>query len=67
MRGGRARLTFDGRTLELPERVRAELEFVLEADAPFRAADLPGRLDSDGRLVLVGRLVREGLLRITDV
>jgi bifunctional lysine-specific demethylase and histidyl-hydroxylase NO66 len=67
VRGGRARLTFDGRTLELPERVRPELEFVLEADAPFRAADLPGKLDADGRLVLVGRLVREGLLRITEI
>ena len=27
------------------------------------AADLPGPLDDDGRLVLVRRLVREGFLR----
>jgi len=30
----------------------------------FTAADLPGRLDEESRLVLVRRLVREGLLRI---
>jgi hypothetical protein len=65
-RDGRAVLTFDGRGLEFPERVRRELEFVLAAEQPFRAADLPGKLDGEGRLVLVGRLVREGLLRITD-
>ena len=66
VRNGRAVLTFDGRTLELPERVQSELEFVLAAEQPFRAADLPGKLDREGRLVLVSRLVREGLLRITD-
>jgi hypothetical protein len=44
--------------------VAADLEFMLEGDEPFRASDLPGPLDDDGRLVLVGRLVREGLLRI---
>jgi hypothetical protein len=60
-----ARLAFEGRTLEFPAHAREELEFVLGADEPFRAADLPGSLDEDGRLVLVTRLVREGLLRIS--
>jgi ribosomal protein L16 Arg81 hydroxylase len=59
-----ARLSFEGRTLRLPGRIADELEFVLRVDEPFRAADLPGRLDDEGRLVLVRRLVREGLLRI---
>ncbi len=59
-------LSFDGRTLAFPARVAGELEFVLSADGPFRPSDLPGKLDADGRLVLVSRLVREGLLRITD-
>jgi ribosomal protein L16 Arg81 hydroxylase len=59
-----ARLSFEGRTLRLPSRVAAELEYLLRVDEPFTAADLPGRLDDDGRLVLVRRLVREGLLRI---
>ena len=34
-------------------------------EGPFRLADLPGRLDEPGRLVLVRRLVREGFLRIS--
>jgi len=59
-----ARISFEGRKLRLPARVAAELEYVLRVDEPFTAADLPGRLDDEGRLVLVRRLVREGLLRI---
>ena len=45
-------------------RIAGELEFVVRADGPFSAAELPGNLDDDGRLVLVRRLVREGLLRV---
>jgi hypothetical protein len=59
-----ARLSFEGQKLRLPARVGAELEYVLRVDGPFTAADLPGRLDEESRLVLVRRLVREGLLRI---
>jgi hypothetical protein len=66
IRDGRAVLSFDGHTLEFPERVHGELAYVLAATEPFRPADLPGRLDDAGRLTLVGRLVREGLLRITS-
>jgi hypothetical protein len=58
------RLSFEGRALTLPAFLRGDLEFLLETDQPFRPSDLPGRLDDEGRLVLVGRLVREGLLRI---
>jgi lysine-specific demethylase/histidyl-hydroxylase NO66 len=61
---GRAVLSFEGRELEFPERLRDELEFVLAAEEPFCASDLPGELDAEGRLVLLSRLVREGLLRI---
>ena len=50
-------------TSSFPERLAAELEFLLTAPGPFRAADLPGSLDAAGRLVLVRRLVREGFLR----
>jgi JmjC domain len=59
-----ARLSFDGRTLRFPARVAAEVEYLLRIDEPFTAAELPGRLDDESRLVLVRRLVREGLLRI---
>jgi hypothetical protein len=60
-----AKIAFEGRALRFPARIAAEVEFMLVADEPFTAADLPGRLDDESRLVLVRRLVREGLLRIT--
>jgi hypothetical protein len=56
-------LHFEGRQLRFPERLAAELEFLLAADDPFTAADLPGSLDDEGRLVLVRRLVREGFVQ----
>lgn len=59
-----ARLAFEGRELSLPAFVAADLMHILETDEAFRAEDLPGSLDDSGRLVLVRRLVREGLLRI---
>jgi hypothetical protein len=58
-----AALVFEGKRVELPERVREAVEFVAGAEGPFTAAELPGRLDAAGRLVLVRRLVREGYLR----
>jgi bifunctional lysine-specific demethylase and histidyl-hydroxylase NO66 len=59
-----ARLSFEGRTLRLPSRVAGELEYLLATEGAFTPADLPGRLDAESRLVLVRRLVREGLLQI---
>ncbi len=56
-------LVFEGRELRFPERLGAELEFLLTVDGPFAAPDLPGSLDDAGRLVLLRRLVREGFLR----
>ena len=58
------RLSFEGRELILPAFLRDDLEFLLGTDEPLRPGDLPGRLDDESRLVLVRRLVREGLLRI---
>jgi bifunctional lysine-specific demethylase and histidyl-hydroxylase NO66 len=57
-------LRFDGAELRMPARLRDELAAVLAASGPFTAEDLPGPLDEEGRLVLLRRLVREGLLRI---
>ena len=56
-------LVFEGRRLGFPERLAAELEFLLTAEKPFTPAQLPGTLDDAGRLVLVRKLVREGFLR----
>jgi ribosomal protein L16 Arg81 hydroxylase len=58
-------LAFEGRRLMFPTHAREELEAAAYADEPFRAADLPGRLDEKGCLVLVRRLVREGFLRVS--
>jgi hypothetical protein len=56
-------LVFEGQRLRFPERLAPELEFLVTADGPFTAAQLPGALDEEGRLVLVRKLVREGFLR----
>ena len=60
------RLVFEGRELTFPERVTADLEFLVRSDEPFRPSELPGSLDEAGRLVLVRRLVREGFLRRSE-
>jgi hypothetical protein len=58
-------LAFEGKELAFPAHAVEEIRGVLQLDEPFTAADLPGSLDDEGRLVLVRRLVREGLLRIS--
>lgn len=57
------RLVFEGKTLRFPARLAAELAFLVTIERPFRATELPGELDEEGRLVLLRRLVREGFLR----
>ena len=42
------------------------MRWVAGAEQAFTPAELPGSLDEPGRLVLVRRLVREGLLRISE-
>jgi hypothetical protein len=60
---GRCALAFEGRRVLFPAHAREELEALVQAGGPVRLADLPGRLDDEGRLVLARRLVREGFLR----
>jgi ribosomal protein L16 Arg81 hydroxylase len=57
------RLSALGREIDLPAHAEEPLRFALAAEA-FRVADLPGDLDAEGKLVLVRRLVREGLVGI---
>jgi hypothetical protein len=64
-RNGSFELTFDGKEVAFPARIQDEVTWILERDDRFTAADLPGDLDDESRLVLVRRLVREGLLRIS--
>jgi hypothetical protein len=60
------RIRFEGKEVVLPARVAAALVACAEAESPFGVSDLPGDLDLPGRLVLVRRLVREGLLRVVE-
>ena len=56
-------LTFNGKVVDLPAHVETDLRFIAEADE-FSAADLPGNLDDESRLVLVRRLLEEGFLTL---
>jgi ribosomal protein L16 Arg81 hydroxylase len=60
-------LAFEGKQVELPAHAREELEAIVDSEWPFSAAELPGELDDEGRLVLVRRLIREGFLRRSAV
>jgi bifunctional lysine-specific demethylase and histidyl-hydroxylase NO66 len=60
---GLVRLVFEGREMRFPAKAAPAVEAVCGISQPFTAADLPGPLDEAGRVVLVRRLVREGLLR----
>ena len=59
-------LAFEGKRLDFPPHVADELEFIASSEESFRAADLPGELDEESRLVLVRRLVREGFLLVSE-
>jgi len=61
--GDRSVLVFDGKEVAFPAVAETALEAVCGACEPFTAASLPGPLDVAGRVTLVRRLVREGLLR----
>lgn len=52
------------RQLRMPARCEAALRFVEEAVRLFGVRDVPGPLDEESRLVLLRRLVREGVLEI---
>jgi hypothetical protein len=56
-------LSFEGKHVTVPAYARAELEAIFDADGPFTAAELPGELDDESRLVLLRRLIREGFVR----
>lgn len=57
-------LEFHGKVVRFPERIEPELRYLLTSDAAFTARDITGTLDVEGRLVLVRRLVQEGLLTL---
>jgi ribosomal protein L16 Arg81 hydroxylase len=57
----RLRVSFHATRLDVPTHIEPDVRFISTATV-FTAADLPGALDDEGRLVLVRRLVREGAL-----
>ncbi|MFT5352844.1 MAG: ribosomal protein L16 Arg81 hydroxylase [Polyangiales bacterium] len=50
-----------GNNIHLPSFCAEPLRFAVETDS-YHVRDLPGDLDDDGKLVLITRLVREGLI-----
>jgi Cupin superfamily protein len=57
-------LLFEGKEVRVPAKAAEAVNAVAEIARPFSPAELPGRLEEQGRLVLVRRLVREGFLRV---
>lgn len=62
-RNERASLAFHGKEVSMPLAVAPALRFMVDRTT-FCAAQLPGDLDDESKLVLVRRLVREGLLTL---
>ena len=60
---GRVHLRFHDKVITVPGFAADEIRHLLEAD-DCRVDQLPGSLDDDGRIVLVRRLVKEGLLTV---
>jgi hypothetical protein len=63
---GRIRVVLGAKELHLPPSCEAAVRFVAEAGGPFGVGDLPGALDGPSRLVLLRRLVREGVVESVD-
>jgi hypothetical protein len=59
-------LQFDRKSLTLPRFTEPHLR-VLCSGLPICAADLPSDLDDDGKIILIRRLVEEGLLSVLEV
>jgi bifunctional lysine-specific demethylase and histidyl-hydroxylase NO66 len=64
-RGDRLEALLGDRALHMPARLAPAMREVLDRDR-LAVADLAGHLDPQSRLVLVRRLVREGLLETVD-
>ena len=63
-RDGALTVLLGDRALRMPSRCEGAMRAVAQMSDAFRVSDLEPYLDSSGRLVLVRRLVREGLLEV---
>jgi ribosomal protein L16 Arg81 hydroxylase len=59
------RLQCYGNEISFPQSAMSAVRYAL-SQQEFRVRDLPGELDDTGKLVLVRRLVREGVLAVVD-
>ena len=59
----RVRVMAYGGQISLPVHAAESLEFALTTDE-YRIGDIPGDLDDPGKLVLIKKLVREGLVEV---
>jgi hypothetical protein len=66
VRGGQLTVQLGDRELRMPARLEPAMRFVA-ATGRFTVGDLAGHLDPSSRLVLVRRLIREGLLESVAV
>jgi hypothetical protein len=62
-RGLRVSIQFPGNTISGPHQILPTLQFIARTDAAFTVGDLPGEYSQEGKVTLVRRLVRGGLLR----
>jgi hypothetical protein len=65
-RGEQLHLVFGSSQITFPSLVHEALAFCIKGPA-FRVQEVPGELDDDGKLVLVRRLVNEGVLVTRDL
>ena len=61
---GTATIHFPGNFVESPSWVAPALRFIRDEAGPFTVGSLPDDLDEPSKLLLVRRLVKEGLLRV---
>jgi lysine-specific demethylase/histidyl-hydroxylase NO66 len=62
--GSEAVVLLGNRELRMPAFAEPAVRFIAESDARFTASELPGDLDTESRLVLVRRLIREGAIEV---
>lgn len=60
---GYSLIQFGANHVQGPPAIGSALEFIRDNNL-FKAGDMPGPLSSDGKIVLIRRLIQEGLLRL---
>jgi ribosomal protein L16 Arg81 hydroxylase len=62
--GSRAAIVFPGNRMSGPSAITPALRFIADSREPFAVSALPETLSDDGKVVLVKRAIREGLLQV---